>query len=448
MTGRNDPCPCGSGKKYKHCCWRKEQAAQAQNITGNDVTAQNDVTTEDAAPSPEPDPLMERINAFWEDFMDAPYEEKWALATEMLAEEPELCDAQMVFEIGNGLFDQAVTRGDINRFKELLEQIQAAAPEAYESELRYILEWRIQIALMEGDEAGVERYFYRFSPLAGDELDVYYRVVSQLAYHGKLDVLYHGMRQARPYVAEGEDLVAWAYEEFIDRLAALEIRYLLEQNPNLKEDDPTLQAHFAEYELTIDPEGMATTLDYRTGRKTPAWSIADFEAAAKKEEEQVQENLRHLLAAFSYYAHDEEGFARTKIKMACDELAKYLGQRREGELDKSEADHGRRFRRKRKQKQQQRPPLRPDAKTLNVYLDRLLGFMAFRYYEACALFELIPIWLRFLTKYDLLEEETRRETLQELSGIKGHLTQIVGKQISDPLPQENLADWPYEPKAG
>jgi SEC-C motif-containing protein len=22
-TGRNDPCPCGSGKKYKHCCYDK-----------------------------------------------------------------------------------------------------------------------------------------------------------------------------------------------------------------------------------------------------------------------------------------------------------------------------------------------------------------------------------------------------------------------------------------
>jgi SEC-C motif-containing protein len=22
-TGRNDPCPCGSGKKYKHCCLAK-----------------------------------------------------------------------------------------------------------------------------------------------------------------------------------------------------------------------------------------------------------------------------------------------------------------------------------------------------------------------------------------------------------------------------------------
>ena len=24
-AGRNDPCPCGSGKKYKHCCWGKEE---------------------------------------------------------------------------------------------------------------------------------------------------------------------------------------------------------------------------------------------------------------------------------------------------------------------------------------------------------------------------------------------------------------------------------------
>ncbi len=27
-VGRNDPCPCGSGKKYKHCCMRKDQAEQ------------------------------------------------------------------------------------------------------------------------------------------------------------------------------------------------------------------------------------------------------------------------------------------------------------------------------------------------------------------------------------------------------------------------------------
>lgn len=25
QIGRNDPCPCGSGKKYKACCWNKEK---------------------------------------------------------------------------------------------------------------------------------------------------------------------------------------------------------------------------------------------------------------------------------------------------------------------------------------------------------------------------------------------------------------------------------------
>ena len=28
-TGRNDLCPCGSGKKYKHCCLGKSSAAAA-----------------------------------------------------------------------------------------------------------------------------------------------------------------------------------------------------------------------------------------------------------------------------------------------------------------------------------------------------------------------------------------------------------------------------------
>jgi SEC-C motif len=30
-TGRNDPCPCGSGRKYKHCCAPKDRALSFQN---------------------------------------------------------------------------------------------------------------------------------------------------------------------------------------------------------------------------------------------------------------------------------------------------------------------------------------------------------------------------------------------------------------------------------
>jgi hypothetical protein len=26
-VGRNDPCPCGSGRRYKHCCLREQDAS-------------------------------------------------------------------------------------------------------------------------------------------------------------------------------------------------------------------------------------------------------------------------------------------------------------------------------------------------------------------------------------------------------------------------------------
>jgi uncharacterized protein YecA (UPF0149 family) len=28
-AGRNDPCPCGSGRKYKKCCWLKTSPIHA-----------------------------------------------------------------------------------------------------------------------------------------------------------------------------------------------------------------------------------------------------------------------------------------------------------------------------------------------------------------------------------------------------------------------------------
>jgi hypothetical protein len=37
MTGRNDPCPCGSGKKYKKCCLPKDRAARIQALEARET---------------------------------------------------------------------------------------------------------------------------------------------------------------------------------------------------------------------------------------------------------------------------------------------------------------------------------------------------------------------------------------------------------------------------
>ena len=39
-TGRNDPCPCGSGKKYKHCCLDKDRAAELEPAIAQRVALQ------------------------------------------------------------------------------------------------------------------------------------------------------------------------------------------------------------------------------------------------------------------------------------------------------------------------------------------------------------------------------------------------------------------------
>lgn len=39
-TGRNDPCPCGSGKKYKHCCLEKDWATELAPASAQRVALQ------------------------------------------------------------------------------------------------------------------------------------------------------------------------------------------------------------------------------------------------------------------------------------------------------------------------------------------------------------------------------------------------------------------------
>ena len=42
MIGRNDPCPCGSGKKYKKCCLSKECDRQQAEESVSTESARQD----------------------------------------------------------------------------------------------------------------------------------------------------------------------------------------------------------------------------------------------------------------------------------------------------------------------------------------------------------------------------------------------------------------------
>ena len=67
--GRNDPCPCGSGKKYKKCCLRKDEEARARAAR----TREDPYLDPEEEHEPEPEPPLPRM-AF-------PETERWPAET-------------------------------------------------------------------------------------------------------------------------------------------------------------------------------------------------------------------------------------------------------------------------------------------------------------------------------------------------------------------------------
>ena len=55
-VGRNDPCPCGSGKKYKHCCYAKDsikhEAPEPEEVASEDVVDGDVDETKEATETP------------------------------------------------------------------------------------------------------------------------------------------------------------------------------------------------------------------------------------------------------------------------------------------------------------------------------------------------------------------------------------------------------------
>jgi hypothetical protein len=70
-AGRNDPCPCGSGEKYKKCCLVKESAARSDDVLFRDAEAS----------------LMERMLPFAEEaFGESAIEQAWVLFLDEMTE--------------------------------------------------------------------------------------------------------------------------------------------------------------------------------------------------------------------------------------------------------------------------------------------------------------------------------------------------------------------------
>ena len=90
-TGRNDPCPCGSGKKYKKCCLEKEEAERAA-LARTRAAAEQERQQARLEAYQESQALDQASNAVVDLVRAGKLEEEEAAARELLERYPEVPD--------------------------------------------------------------------------------------------------------------------------------------------------------------------------------------------------------------------------------------------------------------------------------------------------------------------------------------------------------------------
>lgn len=429
--GRNDPCSCGSGKKYKKCCIEKELEAKPQPET--------EIFPDDDA---------EQLDEVWEAFCESDFETKIALFMKTIdTEEPP--DNTMIFDILSEIRRESLERNERNRFDDLLETLHDRWPEVYAEDAHWFLKWRMQNALADGRAEAIPSLVNAMAERAGDDIDVFNQVLDMLLYHGLLPVIVDAMRIARPLVQNSTDIIPYGIDEFIDEQTDYILFNHVEQNGSLDTKDLNLLKQLGVYEH-VNLERLSKYQGYLADH-SHFWTMADFDLECRHVKHDDlhcgRQKLYCLVAEFVGYLRREENIPYTKGDLARKEILLYLFRRKDGELDPREnmfeavmrESEGRP-----KPKRKPTPPIHPlgpDRETLECHLTGLLDFINPQQYKAAALFEMIPGWLRFLKLKNLMETTEQEKILNDLEKLIPDLRKLWEEYPDDPALLAASGNW-------
>ena len=192
-AGRNDPCPCGSGKKYKKCCLAKDQEASSRQAAVHSAPPSSVRTTspqlpglhlrrprEHLAPCPATIPSPREAESLWREFESQNGEGRIAVFLKTL-EDAEVMTDDLAFEMLNILHEDAVKSGDRTRFAECVGALRERRPEVFDEGGHYYLSWSLLDALAEGRQEVVPSLARELAARAGRDIDIFNRAVDDLA---------------------------------------------------------------------------------------------------------------------------------------------------------------------------------------------------------------------------------------------------------------------------
>ena len=439
-VGRNDPCPCGSGKKYKKCCLSKDEASARQAAKGLAETVRALEVNPPNFPRqfadfpelpelPEPKPLSPEDEArvlLWEEFEDAESDALPALFRRGLAEH--VLDDELTFEMLTAIYDE----GPESAILGLLDELRLARPDLYQASEAYYLQWQIADAVDNGRVGQIPELAAAMAGQAGIDLDTFYAVRDHLAYHGHLALVADMMQQAWPLVRDSDEYLEGADVEFAAEGQQLTLLAYLARADAPRTNDPELITELERF-APVDGESLSDLFALLTGGSEDTW-----DRAGRLDDEQIN----RLSLRFQGELWRAEGVALSRGELARTTLVIYIADRRAGRIGRVAHPP------KAKGKPQATGTaaaaslLVPDRTTLNHFLSQMFDPLTSAYYEAIATLELTPAWLRFLQAQELITAEQRAAAMKDLRRLVLELAPIWGQRGADPAVGANIkAAW-------
>jgi len=486
--GRNDPCHCGSGRKYKKCCMEKDEEAgrirqqesalaydedefddEDDDVLDSETAAENDATdlqTEDDALSAtsrrqlltdddddevdEPEVDTAAATQRWKEFEKQNYEGQIALFLQTL-EEMTLMDSEMAFGMLDKLRSQTTAHNERDRYDALIEQLRERLPKVYARHAHFYLENCIDNAVLAGRFERVPPLLNELAQRADHDIDSFNDAVDQLAYHGQLATLLDAIQIAWPLIEDSVEIVPWGIAEVSSQAAQFLIFDYLERHGADTAGWPELFERLKTY-AKFEAEQVNRFMALLTGQAGRQWAKDDFnfkpqvrrrdDREAIRLPKNVQQNLFELSLDFQGYLRREENMPWTKSELGRLQLIKYLVERLNGELEPRLSMLESAMNRP---KPKTRSPrfymtgdenavnwLCPDRETLDHFLSGMFHFINHQPYTATATFEIIPAWLRFLEAHQLLSAPLCEKTRLDLGKLNTDLSQLLKNLNSDP----------------
>jgi hypothetical protein len=217
---RNDPCPCGSGKKYKKCCIETDQRAVAER------------RVEQAAGRTAPEASMAALagrrgrserdrawDGFFAEWDDAPLDGKLSVLRRAIEHRDEL-RGHVLADCLQEWTDPLRKAGRAEELEEVLDLLANRRPEVYRAESPWLDAMRVENAvLFLGRDP--RRPLLALAARADTHIDRFFDSIDLLSYHGRDEEVLAALEVAWPALKDSSAVMEFAKAELQDLLIEL-----------------------------------------------------------------------------------------------------------------------------------------------------------------------------------------------------------------------------------